>query len=324
MRIIWAIDAFEDNRELNKSMASFVDAIYNSTHAEIEPLYLLRENELIIPTYEVPSWVADHSNNAESLFREVLADYRLPFIKTPKVIPHSSQSHSGAAQILADYALKTHADLIIAGSHSRKGLQRFLLGSFTESLLMESEIPVCVLNSEFKKVTNSRVILYPTEFGEHAKENFRHTLKLAKKLNSEIILLHAIERPIESLFDLNTNPRVYNYKGQMLTLEQIVENQIETMARRAQLWINWAQKEGVQAHYLIDSTFKPIDDLILNAVQTHNADLVVMEAQSGPLGATLLGSLTRSITRKATCPVYVLPRHFYDHQEDRFQETPAP
>ncbi len=324
MRIIWAIDAFEDNRELNKNMANFVRAIYNTTNADIEPLYLLRENEIIIPTYEVPSWVADHSNTAESLFSEVLADYTLPFLQKPKVIPHTSKSHAGAAQTLADYALKTHTDLIIVGSHGRKGLQRFLLGSFAESLLMQSEVPVCVISSEFRKTKNSNIILYPTEFGEHAKENYRHTLNLAKNMKAEILLLHAIERPIESLFDLNTRPRVYNYKGQMLTLEQIVENQIETMSRRAQLWIDWAQKAGVQAHYFIDSSFKPIDELILSAVQKHNADLIVMEAQSGPMGATLLGSLTRSVARKATCPVYVLPRHFYDHPEDRFQETPAP
>lgn len=324
MRIIWAIDAFEDNRELNKNMANFVRTIHTSTSAEIEPLYLLRENEVIIPTYEVPSWVTDHSNTAESLFKEVLSDYTLPFLNDPKVIPHTSQSHAGAAQTLADYALKNHADLIIVGSHSRKGLQRFLLGSFAESLLMQSEVPVCIVSSEVKTIKNSHVILYPTEFGEHAKENYRHTLKLAKKMKSEILLLHAIERPIESLFDLNTKPRVYNYKGQMLTLEEIVENQIETMARRAQLWTDWAQKEGVQAHYFIDSSFKPIDDLILDSARTHNADLIVMEAQSGPLGATLLGSITRSVSRKASCPVYVLPRHFYDQQEDRFPETPAP
>ncbi|KYG65134.1 universal stress protein [Bdellovibrio bacteriovorus] len=324
MRIIWAIDAFEDNKELNQKMADYITHLHETTQAEIEPLYLLRENEIVLPTYEVPAWVTDHSKTAESLFREVLSDYNLPFLKEPKVIPHASQSHAGAAETLSNYALKSHADLIIVGSHGRQGFQRFILGSFAESLLLQSEVPVCVVGSHALKTRSSRSILFPTEFGEHSKDNFRHVLDLARKFNAEVLLLHAIARPIESLFDLDTRPRVYNYDGKMMTLEQIVESQIEAQSHRAQQWVDWAAKEGVIAHFHIDNTFKPIDELILDAIETHQSDLIVMEAQSGPMSAALLGSYTRNVVRKATCPVYVLTRHFYDKQEDRFIDTPAP
>lgn len=324
MRIIWAVDAFEDNRALNQKMAEFITVLHEATQADVEPLYLLRENEIVLPTYEVPSWVTDHSRTAESLFREVLADYNLPFLHPAKVIPHASQSHAGAAETLSQYAIKSKADLIVVGSHSREGFQRFLLGSFAESLLLQSEIPVCIIGSHTTKTKNSRTILFPTEFGEHSKDSYRHILDLAKKIHSSILLLHAIEHPIESFFELETRPRVYNYKGKMLTLEQIVENQIESQAHKAQTWVDWAQKEGVTAHFFIDSSFKAIDDLVLDAVKTHNIDLIAMEAQSGPMSAALLGSFTRNIARKASCPVYVLTRHFYDKPEDRFNETPAP
>ncbi|WP_415063766.1 universal stress protein [Bdellovibrio sp.] len=324
MKIIWAIDAFEDNKELNQKMAEFITHLHEATHAEVEPLYLLRENEIVLPTYEVPTWVTDHSRTAESLFREVLADYNLTFLSEAKVIPHASQSHAGTAETLSNYAEKAKADLIVVGSHGREGFQRFILGSFAESLLQQSEIPVCVIGGHASQTKTTKKILFPTEFGEHSKDNFRHILNLAKSLNAEILLLHAIARPIESLFDLDTRPRVYNYKGRMLTLEQIIEHQIENQSHRAQHWTDWAAKEGVVGHFFIDSTFKPVDELILNAINTHEADLVVMEAQSGPMSAALLGSYTRNVVRKAPCPVYVLTRHFYDKQEDRFTETPAP
>lgn len=324
MRIIWAVDAFEDNQVLNQKMAEFLKVYYQTTKAEIEPLYLLRENEIMLPTYEVPTWITDHSKTAESLFREVLSDYNLPFLKEAKVIPHASQSHAGAAETLSHYAVKSKADLIVVGSHGREGIQRFLLGSFAESLLLQSEVPVCIVGHHSTKTQTAKTILYPTEFGEHSKESYRHLLRLAKTLGSEILLLHVVERPIESLFDLDTRPHVYSYKGRMLTLEQIVEHQIESQARKAQLWVDWAQKEGVTAHFFIDSTFKSVDDIVLNSITTHDVDLIAMEAQSGPLSAAMLGSYTRNVARRAPCPVYVLPRHFYDKQEDRFNETPAP
>ncbi|WP_374073354.1 universal stress protein [Bdellovibrio bacteriovorus] len=316
MRIIWAIDAFEDNKELNQKMADYITHLHEVTNADIEPLYLLRENEIVLPTYEVPAWVTDHSRTAESLFREVLSDYNLPFLQEAKVIPHASQSHAGAAETLSNYAMKTKADMIVVGSHGRQGFQRFILGSFAESLLLQSEVPVCVVGSHATKTKTTKNILFPTEFGEHSKENFRHVLNLAKNLKAEIVLLHAITRPIESLFDLDTRPRVYNYKGKMLTLEQIVEHQIENQSHRAQQWVDWAQKEGVTASFFVDSSFKGIDDLVLEAIVSHESDLIVMEAQSGPMSAAILGSYTRNVVRKATCPVYVLTRHFYDKEKD--------
>ncbi|MGZ3772273.1 MAG: universal stress protein [Pseudobdellovibrionaceae bacterium] len=321
MKIIWAVDAFEDNKELNQKMAEYVTHLYQLTNSEIEPLYLLRENEIVLPTYEVPAWVTDHSKTAESLFREVLADYDLPFLLDAKVIPHASQSHAGAAEALSNYAVKSKADLIIVGSHGREGFQRFMLGSFAESLLHQSEIPVCIVGPHTVKTDGSKTILFPTEFGEHSKDNFRYVMQIAKKLNSEILLLHAITRPIESLFDLDTRPRVYNFQGRMLTLEQIIEHQIETQGHKAQLWIDWAAKEGVTAHYFIDNSFKSVDDLIIDSVNSHSADLIIMEAQSGPLSATFLGSYTRNVVRKSSCPVLVLTRHFYDKQEDTFIEV---
>lgn len=323
MKVIWAIDAFEDNKELNQKMADYVTHLHEVAGAEIEPLYLLRENEIVLPTYEVPAWVNDHSRTAESLFKEVLADYDLKFLSEPKVIPHAAQSHAGAAEALSNYALQSHADLIIVGSHGRSGFQRFILGSFAESLLMQSEVPVCVVGNHTVRTHTSKSILFPTEFGEHSKANFKHVLTLAKQMHAEVILLHALTRPLESLFDLETRPRVYNYDGQMLTLDQIMNAQIESQSRRAQHWVDWAAKEGVVASFQIDSNFKPVDELILDVIKVHESDLVVMEAQSGPMSAALLGSYTRNVVRKASCPVYVLTRHFYDHLPQQPKEAPS-
>ncbi|NUN05960.1 MAG: universal stress protein, partial [Bdellovibrio sp.] len=222
---------------------------------------------------------------------------------------------------LSDYAAYSRTDLIVVGSHGRQGFQRFLLGSFAESLLLQSEIPVCVVGHHTTNTGSPKKIIYPTEFGEHSKDNFKHVLRLAKSLHAEVLLLHALTRPLEGLFDIDTRPRVYTYQGQMLTLDQVIEHQIERQSMKAQLWLNWAQHDGVTAHYYIDRSFKPIDDLIIDAVATHDGDMIVMEAQSGPLSAAILGSYTRNVVRKATCPVYVITRHFYDKSEDTFIEA---
>jgi nucleotide-binding universal stress UspA family protein len=320
MRIIWAIDAFEDNKDLNRKMAETLISLRGTTEADIEPLYLLRENEILLPTYEVPSWVSDHSKTAEALFKEVLADYHLDFLLPPKVIPHASASHAGAAETLCAYAKKTNADMIVVGSHGREGFQRFLLGSFAESLLMDSCVPVLVIGAHSTKTSRPKNIFFPTEFGDHSKENFKHVLNLAKLLRAEITLFHAISRPIESLFDLDTRPRLYSYEGSMQSLDQIIDLQIKSRIHKADNWVSWAANEGVVAHSIVDSSFKGIDELILQASEQNAGDLIVMEAQSGPMSAALLGSYTRTVVRKAKCPVYVIPHRFYETSSTQKKE----
>lgn len=324
MKVIWAMDAFEDVKELNQKMADYLKHLYKTDGATIEPLYLLRENEIILPTYEAPAWVTDHSKTAESLFKEVLSDYNLPFLAEAKVIPHAAQSHAGAAEVLSHYAKQRGADLIVVGSHGRQGLQRFLLGSFAESLLLQSEVPVCVIGAHATRTRSTKSILFPTEFGEHSKQNYLHVVELAKKLKAEIVLLHAITRPIESLFDLETRPKVYNYEGRMMSLEQILEEQVEAQSRRAQLWADGAARQGIMVTHVIDSSFKPVDELVMDAAENNDCDLIVMEAQSGPMSAAILGSYTRNVVRKAHCPVFVFPRHFYDKQKQKAPENRTP
>ena len=110
----------------------------------------------------------------------------------------------------------------------------------------------------------------------------------------------------------------------MLTIEQIVEHELDHQTNKAQMWIQWAANEGVRAHYHIDASFKPIDDLIISALRHHNADLVMLEAHSTGMSAFFLGSATRNVIRRASCPVFVFPREFYNRQAEIAQHPIAP
>lgn len=316
MRIIWAIDAFEDNKELNHKLALFIETLYQRTHAEIEPVYLLRESEVILPSYEVPTWVTDHSKTAESLFKEILEDYHLPFLQKPRVIPHASQSNAGSAQVLVDYAERTKTDLIVVGSHGRKGFQRFMLGSFAESLILQSKVPVFTLSALCKKTDSMKHLLFPTDFGEHARESFRQVLNLAKLFQAKITLFHAMPHPVEGIFERSDIPMIYNYKGKIQTLEQITAAQKEQLTYQAELLEAWAQKVGIHANHLIDVSFKALDKAILEIISQEKIDGIIMESHSGAISAALMGSALREILRTATCPVYVLPKHFYDLKKE--------
>lgn len=52
------------------------------------------------------------------------------------------------AQELVDYADQQGADLIVIGTHGRTGLMHLLMGSFAETVMRQSHLPLLVIRSE--------------------------------------------------------------------------------------------------------------------------------------------------------------------------------
>lgn len=52
-----------------------------------------------------------------------------------------------SAEGVLDSARELHADLIVMGSHGRKGLKKFILGSFAQDVLSHAELPVMIIKA---------------------------------------------------------------------------------------------------------------------------------------------------------------------------------
>ena len=58
-----------------------------------------------------------------------------------------SRGHSVADTIL-EQARKTKADVIVLGTHGRRGLSRILMGSDAEAVVREARVPVLLVRSQ--------------------------------------------------------------------------------------------------------------------------------------------------------------------------------
>jgi nucleotide-binding universal stress UspA family protein len=64
-------------------------------------------------------------------------------------VPASGQTLDGVpAYELIGYAARLGADLIVMGTHGRRGFKHFVLGSVAEVVLRESKIPVLVVRTQ--------------------------------------------------------------------------------------------------------------------------------------------------------------------------------
>lgn len=65
----------------------------------------------------------------------------------PRVEVISLLEHADAREAVLDAAQKEHADLIVMGTHGRRGVRRALLGSVAEAVVRASPVPVVTLHA---------------------------------------------------------------------------------------------------------------------------------------------------------------------------------
>ena len=90
----------------------------------------------------------------------------------------------GISQVSRDY----ETDLIVMGSHGLSGIQELLIGSTTEKVVRNSEIPVLVIKKEISNF-NATNIVFASDFTSETKKPFEKFLKFTQSFESKIHLV---------------------------------------------------------------------------------------------------------------------------------------
>ena len=331
MKILWAIDAFDDAHEDASSGvsrgASSGDSIHSverahsdlpglqaeaalilsqvSAHCitEIEPVYVLSPEQMGITIEVGLPWGQHYAPSAKKTLEQKLKQVRLAGLKEPQILLHHRSSLRGTVEVLSRYARTNHFDLILVGSHSRRGLERALLGSFAEELLLQSEVPVMVIGARVlaKPLSPPDHILFPTDFSETSYSTYREILKLAQSLKAKITLLHVIPRPAEAMLQSG----VYLLSGNWVPVPIYIEREQAQHTKTVEKWEKEALKLGIQIKLIIDSDTPSVVQSIRAHAISQRVSVIAMAAQSGRMKSMILGSVSRQIVREASCPVWI-------------------
>ena len=168
--------------------AKVATKIAKSTNSKIFLLHMLE-----LPTGVVdPSSFGNSSNTPTTLLflkraREKFEDFKkLPFFEGIE-IEDSVQFHKAYDGII-DESKKQNIDLIVMGSRGTSGLEEMLVGSNTEKVVRNSDVPVLVIKREVEnfKIEN---IVFASNFNQKNKSAFQKILDFASLFNSRLHLL---------------------------------------------------------------------------------------------------------------------------------------
>lgn len=196
-------------------------------------------------------------------------------------------------------AQRLKVDLVVIGTHSRRGIGRMLLGSTAEQVFRQCSRPVLIIGPSVPRGwdISSKPILYSTDFSTPSLSALPQAISLANELDRQLVMLHVISgQPRPADLWIGALDAIRNRE----TLEGVV---LDGLARLLQDRTGLRYEPGAMV-----VTDEPVHG-ILRAAHEIDSELIVLGTASqrfaDPL-THLSGSTAYRITCCATCPVLIL------------------
>ncbi|MHB9110297.1 MAG: universal stress protein [Armatimonadota bacterium] len=94
------------------------------------------------------------------------------------------------------------ADLVIMGTHGRRGVKRWMLGSVAEEVVGSQALPVLVVHDSGVEQPQVRRILAPTNLGPAGQRGINMAAGLANAFGAELIVAHVQESGREDAHEM--------------------------------------------------------------------------------------------------------------------------
>jgi nucleotide-binding universal stress UspA family protein len=190
-------------------------------------------------------------------------------------------------EVLDRVAGENAIDLIILGTHGRKGFSHVFFGSMAENVSRSSTSPVITVGPRARTgFENSlRTIIYGTDFTEESRLALPYAVSLAQEFHAELVIMHVAPEHMLS---------------NRLHVEGYLMNRLKTLAPQSRFpWCNLKH---------IVEFGQPVRQ-ILEAANDWNADLIVLGLHNSvQFTSHFPERLSYSIVCDAPCPVMsVLP-----------------
>jgi nucleotide-binding universal stress UspA family protein len=187
-------------------------------------------------------------------------------------------------------------DLLVMGTHGRRGFRTLLIGSQTEALVRSAPCPVLAVPDRILPAPSlPERILVPLDFGPRAVGALRYAKEIAHAASGSLVLLHVIEDAVV--------PDFYYPLGRSLFLREPEARRLSTAGLQRLYW----EAGGPDVPFDIRVVDGRAATDIGRIASEISADAIVMPTHGlAEPDRLTLGSTTDKVLRCAPCPVLVL------------------
>lgn len=190
--------------------------------------------------------------------------------------------------------------VIVMGSHGRKGIERFVLGSVAERVVGSAVAPTLIVPPHDAQTPWAdpvcRRILCAVDLLPSSLEGLRYAVSLATEADATLEVVHVIEDAAADAVQTTQHFRVPEY------LRYRADETLEELRQQ----IPWAVRQACAIRERV--VFGSPATAILREARALDAELIVLgSGDHAHLRSLWLGHATSRIVRESLCPILVVP-----------------
>ncbi len=250
----------------------------------------------------IKSFQSQEMNNARELINQQSQSLETP---TLPVTPLVSKGIPGG--VILSTIDKHDIDLVVLGTHGRKGLQRFLLGSVSEWVLSEAPCSTLIVRPTTHSVKSKAKglrILFASDGSPDAKAAISLLHLIDFPQSSQLTILHVVKKHFYQTPQLVTTIRHSPTNMDIIAKALLKERGLKGTQLLHDIEAKFADKEWKINEHL---AFGSAADEILKCAKRIRADLVVLGSRGmTSMRKLLMGSVSNKVVRHAPCSVLVV------------------
>lgn len=220
-------------------------------------------------------------------------------------IAHTATVERGEVwEVLASIVEEKKIDLIVLGTHGRRGLKKLVLGSTAEQVFRHAQCPVLTIGPHTTNLDMARAniapILFATDFSAGSEHALPYAVSLARANHASLILLHAVPPSVAVQAGSVDAMVVANVE----CTSELVANAVAAARRQMEALISPETKQELKPEIVIECAEAAA--LILNTAASQQVGLIVMgahRASAHSVAAHLPWATASYVVCEAHCPV---------------------
>ncbi|HUK30663.1 MAG TPA: universal stress protein [Candidatus Acidoferrum sp.] len=199
-------------------------------------------------------------------------------------IPHDTTIVRGEiADTIHTLISARNADLLVLGTHGRRGLGRVLLGSVAERVFRQAPCPVLTVGprvtSDAPREIEFNRVLFATDFSDASLAAAPYAFSLAQEFQARLTLMHAVKLPLEPM-----------ESPQIITSER--EKQLRNLVPpETDLWC--------RPEFVV--TFGDAAQNILKVAKEQEADLIIFGVRGAGASVGVATHVSDAIAHEVVC-----------------------
>ncbi len=284
-----------------KNLCFWTEKFALSKQTSVEAVYVLPEVKIDLKIGRV-------KKNAMEVLKKNLQRIRLNIGIKPRVICSADHSRHGSVKGLLHYARENNAKLIIVISHGREGIARLIFGSFAETLLAQSWVPILFIGVKTAIGIQSKKVIFITDFSPESETAFKLFLAHVESFNPEVLIYYAHSELAE----------IYNYNLMGISVpfasEQDYITQKAFQLERSGEWLNVAREFGISARFISHAKAETTLDTLHEITNFANQEQVALIGTSSGIEE----NVARELYRKERYNVWVCgPKVIEPHPKEK-------